>query len=144
MSSRRGTLIPDREVGDENLPPARSNYPELSESEMLFLVGFLGIESVPQRVYNPPEDGRLLAWREKVQSELASLDSPDMQARALGRFVSECLGGPVRKDQVFAFAYNLNIAELRCHLQSNCVPLGMLKAGVHLHRALMFKSLEHK
>ena len=55
------------------------------------------------------------------------------------RYVSDKLGGPVDRGQVANFSWQLPLSQLKFDLKSNVVPLGKIKAGIHYHRALLFK-----
>ena len=49
------------------------------------------------------------------------------------------MGGPVERDSLSLFSYELPISELKCSLDSNIVPLGKIQTGIFYHRALLFK-----
>ena len=54
-------------------------------------------------------------------------------------FVSEKLGGPIDRGQLMNFSWELQISQLKFDIKSNVVPIGMIKFGIHYHRALLFK-----
>ena len=55
------------------------------------------------------------------------------------RFVSSKMGGPVPKDDIALFSFELPISQLRHDLDSNVVPIGKVQTGIYYHRALLFK-----
>lgn len=55
------------------------------------------------------------------------------------RFVSEKMGGTIDRGQVASFCWELPLSQLKYELKSNIVPIGRVKAGILLHRALLFK-----
>lgn len=55
------------------------------------------------------------------------------------RQVSEAMGGAVEAAKLHEFPWELHLSELRFHLQSNVVPIGMIHKGIYCHRALLFK-----
>lgn len=57
------------------------------------------------------------------------------------RFVSEKLGGVVKRDEVNNLGYELLINETKYELKTNIIPVGKLRLGTFYHRALLFKIL---
>ena len=55
------------------------------------------------------------------------------------RMVSAKMGGPVARGQVAQFSWELPISQLKYEKKSNVVPIGSIKAGIFVHRALLFK-----
>lgn len=49
------------------------------------------------------------------------------------------MGGPIEKGQLANFSWELPISQVRFELKSNVVPIGKIKSGIHIHRALLFK-----
>lgn len=49
------------------------------------------------------------------------------------------MGGPIERGQLSNFGWELPLSQLKFELKSNIVPLGKIKAGIHVHRALLFK-----
>ncbi|XP_061660838.1 armadillo repeat-containing protein 3-like isoform X6 [Syngnathoides biaculeatus] len=62
-------------------------------------------------------------------------------ALASTRFVSEIMGGAIEKEELDTFAWLQHLDELRCKLQRNVIPIGMISKGFLCHRALLFKYL---
>lgn len=59
------------------------------------------------------------------------------------RYVSEKLGGAIERGQVSNFSWELPMSQVKFELKSNVVPIGKVKAGIHIHRALLFKVLHY-
>ncbi|XP_063006119.1 armadillo repeat-containing protein 3 isoform X2 [Melospiza melodia melodia] len=55
------------------------------------------------------------------------------------RFVAERMGGPVEKEELHNFCWELDMSEIEFDLKSNIVPIGKIKRGTFYHRALLFK-----
>ena len=55
------------------------------------------------------------------------------------RFVADKMGGAIEKGQLTNFSWELPIGQIKFELQSNVVPIGRIKNGIHIHRALLFK-----
>jgi hypothetical protein len=49
------------------------------------------------------------------------------------------MGGPIERGQLSNFGLELPLSQIKFELKSNVVPLGKIKAGIHVHRALLFK-----
>ena len=54
-------------------------------------------------------------------------------------FVSEKMGGPIERGQLSNFGWELPLSQVKYELKSNIIPLGKIKSGIHVHRALLFK-----
>ena len=55
------------------------------------------------------------------------------------RLVAEKMGGAIERGKVANFSWELPLNQVRYELKSNVIPLGRVKAGIHIHRALLFK-----
>lgn len=53
--------------------------------------------------------------------------------------VAAKMGGPVARGQVAQFSWELPISQLKYEKKSNVIPIGSIKAGIFVHRALLFK-----
>uniref|UniRef100_A0A8B9JL06 EDR1/CTR1/ARMC3-like peptidase-like domain-containing protein n=1 Tax=Astyanax mexicanus TaxID=7994 RepID=A0A8B9JL06_ASTMX len=60
---------------------------------------------------------------------------------ALAKLVCNAMGGLVDIEEQHDFPWELHISELKFELQSNIIPIGMIKKGTYYHRALLFKAL---
>ena len=49
------------------------------------------------------------------------------------------MGGPILKDDVAKFSFELPISQLKHVLDSNVIPIGKVVTGIFYHRALLFK-----
>lgn len=49
------------------------------------------------------------------------------------------MGGPIEKGQLPNFSWELPLSQVKFELKSNVIPIGKIKAGIHIHRALLFK-----
>ena len=49
------------------------------------------------------------------------------------------MGGPIERGQLANFSWELPLSQIKFDLKSNVIPIGMIKAGIHYHRALLFK-----
>ena len=49
------------------------------------------------------------------------------------------MGGAIERGQVANFSWELPLSQLKFDLKSNVIPIGMIKSGIHYHRALLFK-----
>lgn len=55
------------------------------------------------------------------------------------RFVSDKMGGPIERDRLHEFSWELHISEIEYELKCNVVPIGKINKGTFYHRALLFK-----
>ncbi|XP_014241858.1 uncharacterized protein LOC106662340 isoform X2 [Cimex lectularius] len=66
------------------------------------------------------------------------------RAQIIAEIVFNEMSGPENNDPCTYHTFNLYLAELKNKLNSNVIPLGMLKVGMKLERALLFKVLADK
>ena len=52
------------------------------------------------------------------------------------------MGGRIDRGQVTNFGWELPLSQIKFELKSNVIPLGKIKLGIHVHRALLFKVIE--
>uniref|UniRef100_A0A8C4UUW9 Armadillo repeat containing 3 n=1 Tax=Falco tinnunculus TaxID=100819 RepID=A0A8C4UUW9_FALTI len=55
------------------------------------------------------------------------------------RLVADKMGGPIERDKLHDFSWELHISEIEFELKCNVVPIGKVKKGTFYHRALLFK-----
>lgn len=55
------------------------------------------------------------------------------------RLVSEAMGGAVEVERLHELPWVLHLSELKFQLQSNVIPIGLIRQGIYCHRALLFK-----
>lgn len=53
------------------------------------------------------------------------------------------MGGPIEKDKLHEFSWELHISEIKFEQKCNVIPIGKIKKGTFYHRALLFKVVEH-
>ncbi|CAH1777612.1 unnamed protein product [Owenia fusiformis] len=88
-----------------------------------------------------PADPTLCKYIEDVQERVLPLMSTKYQVIALAEYVSDKMGGPIARGQLANFSYELPISQIKYDLKSNVIPIGLIKTGIHYHRALLFKAL---
>ncbi|XP_029444566.1 armadillo repeat-containing protein 3 isoform X2 [Rhinatrema bivittatum] len=92
----------------------------------------------------PPFDSILHEYIVIATTTILPLHNIKDQVVSLAQFVAEEMGGPVKKDKLHEFSWELHISELKLELQSNVIPIGKIKKGIFYHRALLFKALADK
>ncbi|CAH8542842.1 unnamed protein product [Schistosoma curassoni] len=88
-----------------------------------------------------PFDSTLHDWLNIAIKQITSISELKEQIKSLGEFVASCYGGSINKDEQFTLRNELSLAQLRCQLNSNLIPIGLIKQGSFLQRALVFKLL---
>ncbi|XP_048417175.1 armadillo repeat-containing protein 3 isoform X3 [Stegostoma tigrinum] len=88
-----------------------------------------------------PYDVLFDAYLSEITRNILPLISTKEQIVALAMFVSEKMGGPISKEKLHEFTWELHIAELKFELKSNIIPIGKIQKGIYYHRALLFKAL---
>lgn len=91
--------------------------------------------------WQPPMDEVLQGYIEEVRNTIQPLNTTTEQAEALGGFVSDKMGGPIDRESLSTFSYELPIGQLKVKLNSNVIPIGKIQTGIYYHRALLFKAL---
>ncbi|XP_034616169.1 armadillo repeat-containing protein 3 isoform X4 [Trachemys scripta elegans] len=69
----------------------------------------------------------------------ASSSSIRKSSKERTRFVADKMGGPIERDKLHEFSWELHISEIEFELKCNVVPIGKIKKGTFYHRALLFK-----
>ncbi|XP_038133596.1 armadillo repeat-containing protein 3-like, partial [Cyprinodon tularosa] len=87
------------------------------------------------------EDVSLEMLIKEAQDSILPLKDEEEQYAALARLVSEAMGGAVAKESLHQFGWTLHHSELKFQLKSNIIPIGLIRKGIYLHRALLFKCL---
>uniref|UniRef100_A0A3Q2XU65 Armadillo repeat containing 3 n=1 Tax=Hippocampus comes TaxID=109280 RepID=A0A3Q2XU65_HIPCM len=98
-------------------------------------------ESSQERNRKVMDDIALPLLVKEVKESIEPLNEEQEQYVALARFVTEIMGGAIEKEDLDAFPWLQHLDELRCKLQCNVIPIGMITKGFHCHRALLFKYL---
>ncbi|KAM6900539.1 armadillo repeat-containing protein 3 [Xenentodon cancila] len=94
-----------------------------------------------ERERHMTEDVPLQMLVDKAKQSVLSLKDEQEQYATLARLVSEAMGGAVAMEKLHEFPWMLHLSELKFQLQSNIVPIGLIKKGIYIHRALLFKCL---
>uniref|UniRef100_A0A674PD73 Armadillo repeat containing 3 n=1 Tax=Takifugu rubripes TaxID=31033 RepID=A0A674PD73_TAKRU len=87
------------------------------------------------------DDTTLQGLVKEVEESILSLDDEREKFAALARLVSEVMGGEVQMEKLHEFPWGLHLSELKVELQSNLIPIGLVRYGFFCHRALLFKFL---
>uniref|UniRef100_A0A8B9NGI4 Armadillo repeat containing 3 n=1 Tax=Accipiter nisus TaxID=211598 RepID=A0A8B9NGI4_9AVES len=87
----------------------------------------------------PPPDFILLDYINDVSKTILPLTTSREQVVALAQFVADKMGGPIERDKLHDFSWELHISEIQFELKCNVVPIGKVKKGTFYHRALLFK-----
>ncbi|XP_074802176.1 armadillo repeat-containing protein 3 isoform X4 [Natator depressus] len=94
------------------------------------------LEKVP---WLPPFDSILLDYIMDASKIVLPLTTTKEQVVALAQFVADKMGGPIERDKLHEFSWELHISEIEFELKCNVVPIGKIKKGTFYHRALLFK-----
>ncbi|XP_042658129.1 armadillo repeat-containing protein 3 isoform X1 [Tyto alba] len=87
----------------------------------------------------PPPDFMLLDYINDASKTILPLTTTREQVVALAQFVAGKMGGPIERDKLHDFSWELHISEIEFELKCNVVPIGKVKKGTFYHRALLFK-----
>ncbi|XP_053323115.1 armadillo repeat-containing protein 3 [Spea bombifrons] len=97
-------------------------------------------ESVPEKKeWCPPYDQELHDYIQEASRTILPLPRIREKTVTLAQFVAEKMGGPVQRDRLHEFSWELHVSELKFALQCNVIPIGRVKKGIFYHRALLFK-----
>ncbi|KAM6451460.1 armadillo repeat-containing protein 3 isoform 2-T2 [Liasis olivaceus] len=100
------------------------------------------IVEVPGKVlWLPPFDPILFDYITEISRTILPLPTTKEQVVALAQFVADKLGGPIERDKLHEFSWELHISEIEFELKCNVVPIGKISKGTFYHRALLFKVL---
>ncbi|KFV80605.1 Armadillo repeat-containing protein 3 [Struthio camelus australis] len=86
-----------------------------------------------------PPDLVLLDYINDASKTILPLTTTREQVVALAQFVADKMGGPIERDRLHDFSWELHISEIEFELKCNAVPIGKVKKGTFCHRALLFK-----
>ncbi|XP_050793329.1 armadillo repeat-containing protein 3 [Gopherus flavomarginatus] len=87
----------------------------------------------------PPFDSILLDYIIDASKIILPLTTTKEQVVALALFVADKMGGPIERDKLHEFSWELHISEIEFELKCNVIPIGKIKKGTFYHRALLFK-----
>ncbi|XP_007934600.1 armadillo repeat-containing protein 3 [Orycteropus afer afer] len=113
------------------------------EEEVLSTPKMTG-EGTPDKEWCPPSDPDLCLYVYEVTKTILPIANMKEQIEALAKYVAEKMGGPIQKEKLHEFSWELHISELKFQLKSNVIPIGQIKKGIFYHRALLFKALADK
>ena len=130
-------------VLDNNAPTAEDVSSETNSSSKMSTVSMprQSAAETGSTAYLPSEDFTLAKYIKESREQLLPMASMTEQVTALGKFVAECMGGAVAPDHLNQLNYDQVTSELKLTTRSNVIPLGLLTAGLHSQRALLFKVL---
>ncbi|KAK2859369.1 hypothetical protein Q5P01_003989 [Channa striata] len=97
-------------------------------------------ESPTEKSQKVMDDVALQALIKEAKESILLLHERD-QYVALARLVSEAMGGAVKMEKLHEFPWVLHLSEIKFQLQSNVIPIGLIRKGIYCHRALLFKCL---
>ncbi|KAM8967726.1 armadillo repeat-containing protein 3 isoform 2-T2 [Pelodytes ibericus] len=99
-------------------------------------------EPTPEiKQWYPPYDQELNDYILEASKTILPLACVKERVVALAQFVSEMMGGPIEKDRLQEFNWEMHISDLKFQLQCNVIPIGKIKKGIFYHRALLFKTI---
>ncbi|XP_052278834.1 armadillo repeat-containing protein 3-like isoform X2 [Dreissena polymorpha] len=102
------------------------------------------ISAAENKPFEAPCDPTLLKYIEEVSEKIQPLPTSREQVKALAVYVADKMGGSIERGQLSNFGWELPISQIKYELKSNVIPLGKIKTGIHVHRALLFKTLADK
>ncbi|XP_032919910.1 armadillo repeat-containing protein 3 isoform X2 [Catharus ustulatus] len=89
----------------------------------------------------PPPDFILMDYINDASKIILPLTTTREQVVALAQFVADKMGGPIEREELHNFWWELDMSKIEFGLKSNIVPIGKIKRGSFYHRALLFKVL---
>ncbi|KFV76284.1 Armadillo repeat-containing protein 3, partial [Dryobates pubescens] len=87
----------------------------------------------------PPPDFILLDYIKDASKTILPLRTTREQVVALAQLVADKMGGPIERDRLDDFSWEIHISEAEFELKRNVVPIGRVRKGTFCHRALLFK-----
>ncbi|XP_039187378.1 armadillo repeat-containing protein 3 isoform X3 [Crotalus tigris] len=99
------------------------------------------VETPGKALWIPPFDPVLYDYITEISRTILPLPTSKEQVVALAQFVADRLGGPIERDNLHEFSWELHISEIEYELKCNVVPIGKISKGTFYHRALLFKVL---
>ncbi|XP_068002542.1 armadillo repeat-containing protein 3 [Melanerpes formicivorus] len=87
----------------------------------------------------PPPDFILLDYIKDASKTILPLRTTREQVVALAQLVADKMGGPIERDRLDDFSWEIHISEVEFELNCNVVPIGRVRKGTFCHRALLFK-----
>ncbi|XP_062608563.1 armadillo repeat-containing protein 3-like isoform X1 [Saccostrea cucullata] len=137
---RRASMIPD-DVDRKSKQKEKEEKQKEEELQAQLQKEAEALANSENQPVNPPTDSNLVKYIEEVTERILPLATATDQVKALAQFVADKMGGPIEKGQLPNFSWELPLSQVKFELKSNVVPIGKIKAGIHVHRALLFKAL---
>ncbi|KAM6215306.1 armadillo repeat-containing protein 3 isoform 2-T2 [Rhynchocyon petersi] len=144
-TSGRNTVLSKSATKERGSRKIRGKKEEekVKEEEEILLVPKMTAES-PEKEWYPPSDPTFCLYIYEVTKTILPVTNIKEQIEALAKYVAEKMGGPIAKERLHEFSWELHISELKFQLKSNVIPIGQIKKGIFYHRALLFKALADK
>ncbi|XP_028659176.1 armadillo repeat-containing protein 3 [Erpetoichthys calabaricus] len=135
----RSPAVPSRNTADKNSSKNKGKgKKEDKAKEEVKITDDNGVETKP---WLPPSDPAFCGLVSHVMELMLPLNNTRERVVLLARLVADAMGGPVERDVLHEFFWELHFSELKAELRSNVIPIGRIKKGVFCHRALLFKAL---
>ncbi|XP_037693769.1 armadillo repeat-containing protein 3 isoform X3 [Choloepus didactylus] len=142
-TSGRNTVLSKSATKEKGSRKGRGKKEEekVKEEEEVMLIPKVIGEGSLKKEWCPPADPKFSLYVYEVTRTILPITNIKEQTVALAKYVAEKMGGPIAKDKLHEFSWELHISELKFQLKSNVVPIGQIKKGIFYHRALLFKAL---
>ncbi|XP_064019015.1 armadillo repeat-containing protein 3 isoform X2 [Pogoniulus pusillus] len=139
LSDRRATIFINAKAQDEK---EKGKKEEEKSKEVIQIAPKVQEETdLENSCWLPPPDFILLDYIKDVSKTILPLPTTWKQVVALAQFVADKMGGPIERDKLDDFSWELHISEIEFELKCNVVPIGRVQKGTFYHRALLFKVL---
>ncbi|XP_051543052.1 armadillo repeat-containing protein 3 [Myxocyprinus asiaticus] len=132
MSSKRSSKTPSKMKGKGH----REDEKKKDEDE-----GKPQQETVVDEAWRLPDDAAFHNLVKEAAKSILPLQEEVRMYIALAKLVCDAMGGQVEQEKLHDFLWELHISELKIEAHSNIVPIGKIKKGTYIHRALLFKVL---
>ncbi|KAM6141419.1 armadillo repeat-containing protein 3 [Phoenicopterus ruber ruber] len=129
-----------RKGSREKARKGKGKKEEEKSKEVIQITSKVHIEiNLENSYWLPPPDFILLDYINDASKTILPLTTTREQVVALAQFVADKMGGPIERDKLHDFSWELHISEIEFELKCNVVPIGKVKKGTFYHRALLFK-----
>ncbi|XP_012862241.1 armadillo repeat-containing protein 3 [Echinops telfairi] len=122
----------------------RKEEEKVKEEEEILSAPKMSGDGSPDKEWCPPSDPDFCLYVFEVAKIILPITNIKEQIEALAKYVAEKMGGPIPKEKLHEFSWELHISELKFQLKANVIPIGLIKKGTFYHRALLFKALADK
>ncbi|XP_033742747.1 armadillo repeat-containing protein 3-like isoform X4 [Pecten maximus] len=141
LNDKRAILLVNAKAAKSRSQRDREEKQREEEMQAQLLKEAMSQGGRENKPFELPADPALLKYMEEVTEKIQPISSVHEQVTTLARFVAEKMGGSIEKGQLTNFSWELPIGQIKFELKSNVVPIGKIKTGIHIHRALLFKAL---